>query len=58
MLGFGFDLDGFDGRQAEGLTDERSIHDQMIELLLRNYSEGVVRKLAGENVINFFKSNI
>lgn len=57
-LGFGFDLDGFDCAQAEGLTESRSIHDQVVELLLKNYSEGVVRKLAGENVINFFKSNI
>lgn len=57
-LGFGFDLDGFDGNQAQGLTDASSIHDQVVDLLLRNYSEDVVKKLAGENVINFFKNNI
>lgn len=57
-LGFGFDLDGFDGGYAGELTDERSIHDQITELLLKNYSESVVSKLAGGNVINFLKSNI
>lgn len=56
--GFGFDLDGFDGGQAEGLTEERSIHDQLTELLLKNYSSRIVEKIAGGNVISFLKSNI
>lgn len=57
-LGFGFDIDGTDGKYPEGLSLDSSIHDQVIDLLLSHYSDSVVRKIAGENVIEFLKNNI
>ena len=58
VLGFGFDIDGTDGLYPIGISSERSIHDQVIELLLSRYPEAVVKKIAGENVIRFLKNNI
>ncbi len=57
-LGFGFDIDGTGGVYPEGLDESDSIHDRVIELLLRHYSDDTVRRIAGENVINFFKNNL
>ena len=38
------------------LTTERSLHDQIIEYMLaHNYSEELVRKVAGGNYLNFLK---
>lgn len=54
-LGFGFDIDGTGHRYPLGINEECSIHDKVIELLLGHYPEALVRKLAGENVTNFFK---
>lgn len=55
VLGFGFDIDGTDGIYPKGVTTSSSIHEQVAELLLKHYSDSVVRKIAGENVIGFFK---
>ncbi len=57
-LGFGFDIDGTDGHYPIGITAERSIHDQVIELLLSKYQTGTVEKIAGLNVLNFLKGNL
>ena len=57
-LGFGFDIDGTDGEYPIGLDQHSSIHDRVIELLLSHYSESVVEKIAGGNVINFLKCNL
>lgn len=56
-LGFGFDIDGVE-KYPKGISLDRSIHDQVIELLLSRYSEETVKKIAGENVLNFLKNNL
>jgi membrane dipeptidase len=54
-IGFGGDIDGIRGYPGP-LTTERSLHDQIIEYMLsHNYSEQLVRKVAGENYLNFLK---
>lgn len=55
-IGFGGDVDGVDGVYPAPLTTADSIHDQLIEFMLRhNYSEDLVRKVAGGNYLNFLK---
>ena len=55
VLGFGFDIDGVNGNYPIGLSLDRSIHEQVVELLLKHYPEPTVRRIAGENVSDFFK---
>ena len=57
-LGFGFDIDGTSEQYPTEISLNESIHDQIINLLLSHYSESVVRKIAGENALNFLKENI
>ncbi len=57
-LGFGFDIDGTDGKYPIGLSERASIHDAVTELLLTRYSADVVARIAGENVMDFLKSNL
>ena len=57
-LGFGFDIDGTDGEYPLGLDEHGSIHDRVIELLAKHYSDSVVEAVAGGNVINFLKCNL
>ena len=57
-LGFGFDIDGTDGIYPDFVRIDRSIHEQVVELLLSHYSENVVKKIAGENVISFLENNL
>ena len=57
-LGFGFDIDGTDGIYPDFVRTDRSIHEQVVELLLSHYSESVVRKIAGENVLGFLECNL
>jgi len=57
-IAFGFDIDGTDGKYPVGITEEGSIHDRVIELLLGRYSERLVEKLAGLNAIDFLKNNL
>ena len=55
-IGFGGDIDGIHGMYPAPLTEERSMHDVIIEMMLRhNYTEELVRKIAGENYINFLR---
>lgn len=54
-LAFGFDIDGTNGTYPSGLDESSSIHDRVTELLLSRYPESTVRKIAGENVIDFLK---
>ncbi len=56
-LGFGFDIDGVD-KLPLGIRLDKSIHDQVVELLLSRYSYATVEKIAGKNVTNFLKSNL
>jgi len=54
-IGFGFDIDGIESLPAP-LTLDRSIHDQVIEeMQKRGYSDKLVRKISGENFLNFLK---
>ena len=55
-LGFGFDIDGTNGLYPHGIVEgDYSIHDKVMDMLLSRYSESTVRKIAGENVIDFLK---
>ena len=55
-IGFGGDIDGTSGEYPAPLTEERSIHDALVELMLKhNYSETLVNKVAGENYLNFLR---
>ena len=56
-IGFGFDIDGTDGRYPQGYGGD-SIHDKACDMLLSHYSASVVEKLAGGNVINFCRNNL
>ncbi len=53
-LGFGCDIDGI-GSLPSPLTFERSIHDQLIELMQKHYPERTVEKIAGENYLAYLK---
>jgi len=57
-LGFGFDIDGTDGKYPRGITASHSIHEQVIDLLLSHYSYSTVEKIAGLNVLDFLKNNL
>ena len=55
-IGFGGDIDGTSGAYPYPLDVTSSMHDKIIELMLRhNYSEELVLKVAGENYLNYLK---
>ena len=55
-IGFGGDIDGTSGKYPSPLNLGESMHDKIIELMLKNnYSESLVRKVAGENYLAFLK---
>ena len=55
-IGFGGDIDGTDGDYPYPLNEQSSMHDKIIELMLRhNYSESLVRKISGENYIEYLR---
>ncbi len=55
-IGFGGDVDGIDDCYPAPLTMKDSIHDQLIEFMLRhNYSDELVKKVAGGNYLSFLK---
>ena len=54
-LGYGFDIDGTDSKYPKGITEGESIYDTVTDYLLGKYSDSVVRRIAGENVADFFK---
>jgi membrane dipeptidase len=56
-LCFGCDIDGIDAYPC-GFNEDESIHDRLVDILLKRYSSGVVEKIAGLNAINFFKENL
>ena len=57
-LGFGCDIDGTDGKYPKGFGEGSSIHDRLTELLLSHYSEATVRRITGENVLDFLKGTL
>ncbi len=58
VLCFGCDIDGTEGAYPEGFSEDESIHDKLVDVLLERYSERIVEKVAGVNVLNFLKSNL
>ena len=58
VLGYGFDIDGTDGKYPEGITEAYSIHEQVTDLLLSKYPASTVERIAGANVIEFLKNNL
>lgn len=57
-IGFGFDIDGVDGKYPVGIDEGRSIHDQVTELLSIKYGDVTAQKIAGLNVLDFLKNNL
>ncbi len=58
-LGFGFDIDGTEGMYVSPLNENESIHDKVIELMLKHgYSDALVKKIAYKNFLAFFKKNM
>lgn len=57
VLCFGCDIDGIESYPCE-FSEENSIHDTLVDILLERYSQSVVEKLAGLNAISFFKGNL
>lgn len=53
-LGFGCDIDGIDSLPSP-LTFDRSVHDRLIELMQKHYTERTVEKIAGENCLAYLK---
>jgi membrane dipeptidase len=57
-IGFGCDIDGI-GHYPAPLNEKESIHDQLIELMLKhNYPESLVEKVAYKNLLDYFKKNL
>ncbi len=55
-VGFGGDVDGVSGEYPAPLDETVSIHDRLIEFMLSHgYGEDLVRKVSGENYLNFLK---
>ncbi len=57
-LALGLDIDGTMGGYPKGITEDRSIHDTLVELLLTRYPVSTVERIAGGNAIDFFKNNL
>ena len=57
-LAYGLDIDGTDGKYPQGFTTSSSIHDRLTEALSTRYGDRIAEKIAGENAINFLKSNL
>ena len=52
-IALGLDIDGTGGKYPRGISTAHSIHDKLLNLLLSEYPERTVRKIAGENVLGF-----
>ena len=57
-LALGLDIDGTDGNYPVGLDESESIHDRVVNELLRRYPDSTVRGIAGENATDFFLGNL
>jgi membrane dipeptidase len=58
FVAFGGDIDGTDGKYPAPLSEKESIHDALIDAFLKRYPERVVRRIAGENVVEFLIKNL
>ena len=55
-VGFGGDVDGTSGEYPSPISEERSIHDQFLEVMYRRgYSDDIIEKFAYKNFMNFLK---
>jgi membrane dipeptidase len=55
-VGFGGDVDGTSGEYPSPITEDRSIHDQFMEVMYRRgYSEEIIEKFAYKNYLKFLK---
>ena len=55
-IGFGGDIDGTSGMYPSPVTEERSIHDQFIDVMFaRGYSTTLIEKFVGGNYLNYLK---
>jgi membrane dipeptidase len=55
-IGFGGDIDGTDGEYPAPITENSSIHDQFIEVMMkRGYSSNLIEKFVGGNYLNFLR---
>lgn len=57
-ISLGLDIDGTAGSYPLGITEDRSIHDTVVELLEKHYPVSIVERIAGANAIDFFKNNL
>ncbi len=58
-IGFGGDVDGTSGHYPSEIDQTRSIHDQLVEFMLRhNYSEKLAEKIAYKNYMNYLRVNL
>lgn len=54
-LGLGLDIDGTLSKYPLGFDESSSIHDRLYLMLARHYSEDTVKRIMGQNVIDFLK---
>lgn len=54
-IGLGCDIDGTSGQYPIGFGEGESIHDTLVNMLLSHYPLSTVEKIAGGNVLDFFK---
>ncbi len=58
-IGFGCDIDGTSGKYPAPLDESCSIHDRLIEAMLRhNYPETLVEQVAGGNWLRYLRENL
>lgn len=57
-IAFGFDIDGTSGMYPIGLDEKSSIHDRVVDILLKRYDEEFVKKISGENLMRFLYENL
>ena len=57
-LALGCDIDGTGDLYPEGFGEDSSMHDRLVDLLWRRYSEDTVERIVGLNAINFLKQNL
>ena len=55
VLSLGLDIDGTSGVYPCGITEDRSIHDSVINILLARYPQRTVERIVGENALDFLR---
>lgn len=54
-LGFGFDIDGTDGLYPISISEDSSIHDQIVDKMLTRYPHSLIEKIAYKNYMEFLE---